>query len=468
MKRRGAVLLFAVVAAVGLYMVPAGATGRHHHDGVLVVDNQPHHHRSCLGTRDPFDTIQGAVDAAGSGDTIRVCPGTYTETVKVQKPDLTILGANAGRDATAHGRGRESIVTNIDAKGTVQLLEDDITWDGFTIRGVPKVQNGPGMYTSPTHSGYVVRDTIFLDNGFGLHLGSNGKHPTLVCRNRFTANNEFEDPAGANGIYSDEGAHQVLITSNLFEGHNGAAVFFADKGAEQRDVLIEHNKSVDDRAFASIFNSNRFRLTSNHIRARLIEPGADLDDSRRASAIFIGARNDDIVVQKNKIKSASGNGIDVTNSGEPGTDDQAPTNVIVRRNKVEHVQLSGIEVSAKGDGHYQVLHNRSLTNGGNGIHFAPNTLGGTVTGNTALGNGTDAHSNGLDCKDESTGSTVPLNTWTGNVGQTADPRAICSVPTVDNPDHDGKDHHKKHKKKHHKKTKKHRPDPCRCTLPWRF
>ena len=243
MKRRGAVLLFAVVAAVGLYMVPAGATGRHHHDGVLVVDNQPRHHRSCLGTRDPFDTIQGAVNAAGSSDTIRVCPGTYTETVKVQKPDLTILGANAGRDATAHGRGRESIVTNIDAKGTVQLLEDDITWDGFTIRGVPKVQNGPGMYTSPTHSGYLVRDTIFLDNGFGLHLGSNGKHPTLVCRNRFTANNEFEDPAGANGIYSDEGAQQVLITSNLFEGHNGAAVFFADKGKLQRDVLIESNKS---------------------------------------------------------------------------------------------------------------------------------------------------------------------------------------------------------------------------------
>jgi hypothetical protein len=293
-------------------------------------------------------------------------------------------------------------------------------------------------------------------------------NPTLICRNRFTNNNEFEGPDGAFAIYSDEGAQQVLITSNLFEGHNGAAIFFADmpvnQDPEQRDVLIEHNKSVDDRAFASIFNSNRFRLTSNHIRARLIEPGADLDDPRRASAIFIGARNDDIVVQKNKIKSASGNGIDVTNTGT-STGTVPPKNVIVRKNKVEHVQLSGIEVSATGDGEYQVLHNRSLTNGSNGIHFAPNTLGGMVTGNTALGNGTDTRSSGVDCRDESTG---PLNTWTGNVGQTADPRAICSVPAVDNPDHDGKDHHKK---KHHKRTKKHkqhRPDPCRCTLPWRF
>ena len=70
----------------------------------------------------------------------------------------------------------------------------------------------------------------------------------------------------------------------------------------------------------------------------------------------------------------------------------------------------------------------------------------------------------VDCKDQA----GPLNTWTGNVGQTAEPRAICAVPTVDtHPDHHGK----KHKKKHHKKTKKHkqhRPDPCRCTLPWRL
>jgi len=44
-------------------------------------------------------------------------------------------------------------VTSIDAKGTVQLLEDDIRWDGFTIRGVANQVIGPGMYTSPDHSG---------------------------------------------------------------------------------------------------------------------------------------------------------------------------------------------------------------------------------------------------------------------------------------------------------------------------
>ena len=215
------------------------------------------------------------------------------------------------------------------------------------------------MYTSPTHSGYLVRDTIFQDNGFGIHLGTSGKHPTLVCRNRFTANNEFEGPAGANGIYSDEGAQQVLITSNLFEGHNGAADLLRRQGhSSQRDVLIEHNKSVDDLSFATIFNSTRVRVTSNWIKARVGDP----QFPGPASAIFIGARNDDIVVQKNKIKSASGNGIDITNTGRarhrPGAahergraQEQGRARPAVRHRGLGH-----------GAGEYQVLHNRSLTN----------------------------------------------------------------------------------------------------------
>jgi hypothetical protein len=472
MKRRGAVLLFAVVAAVGLYTVPAGATGRHrhHHDGVLVVDNQPHHRRSCLGTRDPFDTIQGAVDAAAANDTardtIRVCPGTYREVVTVEEPDLTILGANAGRDATRHGRGRESVVAGVAGTmvpGLVQLLADDITWDGFKILGAPGAQNNPpGMYTSPAHSGYLIRDTIFQDNGHGLHLGASGSHPTLVCRNRFVANNEFEGATGAFGIYSNEGARQVLITSNRFERHNSAAIFLADEGTQprQRDLLIEHNKSVDDLSFATIFNSARVRLTSNWIQARV----GDTKFPGPASAIFIGARNDDIVVQKNKITSASGNGIDLSNTGGNRSAGPPPTNVVVRKNKVAHTRLAGIEVSATGKGEYQVLANHSRNNTKFGIHFVPATTGGTVTGNTALDNGE------FDCRDESTG---PANTWTGNIGRTANPPSICAAPTVDHhagKGHDKKQHSKKHKK-HHKKTKKqkhHRPDPCKCTLPWRF
>jgi nitrous oxidase accessory protein NosD len=437
--RRGTVWLFAVVATASLCLAPAaGATGaRGWHGRVLVVDEDAHH-RSCYGTRRPFPTIKAALARARAGDTIRVCPGLYEETVVVATPRLTIEGANAGRDATRPGRGDESIVTSNHPVGAVQLRADGITWDGFTIRGVTGKENGPGMYTSPGHSGHLIRDTIFEDNGVGLHLGANGKHPTVVCRNRFIANNEFAT-GGGYGVFSDQGAEQVLITENRFERHNGAGIFFADTFRTnppriQRDLLIDHNRSIDDVSFATIFGSSRVRLTANKVKARVPAVRAP------ASAIFIGARNDDVVVLKNKVTSASGNGIDVTNSGEPGTHTKAPTNVVVRKNRVSHAEEFG-------------------------IHLGPGTAGTLVERNRAL-------DNDVDCKDVSTlggppgsGTAGTANTWRENLGATADPLGICGPP-VGHPDDHGKGHGGKHKK-HHKKHKKHRPDPCRCTLPWR-
>jgi hypothetical protein len=206
-------------------------------------------------------------------------------------------------------------------------------------------------------------------------------------------------------------------------------------------------------------------VTSNWVQGRVNDPPFT---DQPTSAIFIGANNDDIVVQKNKVTLTTGNGVDITDTngqGDPGT---PPRNVIVRKNKVRNAELSGIEVSATGERQYQVLHNRTLHNTVYGVHFALDTTGGTVTGNTALDN------QDTDCKDQSTGL---LNAWTDNVGRTFDPDSICSAPTTldYDPGHAGKTHDKKNfkkHKKHHKKGKKHkkhhRPDPCACTLPWRF
>jgi nitrous oxidase accessory protein NosD len=464
--RRGTVLLLAVVAAVGLSLAPAGATGRHgdgHRGDVLVVD-QSSHRKTCYGKKHRvFRTIQAAVDRAEAGDTIKVCPGLYKENVKVDEEDLTILGPNAGRDATGKHRHREAVVNGDDLKGTVQLLADDITWDGFTIRGDFGKENGPGMYTSPATSGHLIRDTIFFDNGVGIHLGASGERPTLVCRNRFVANNEFA--AGGFGVFSDEGARDVAITYNKFEGHNGAGIFFADSttGIRQHDIVVEKNKSVDDKTFATFYASSRVRVTKNHVRARV----GDTEFPDEVSAIFVGARNDDVVVQKNKVTAASGNGLDVTDSGEPGNPPGPPTNVALLKNKVSHAGILGISVSASGVGQYDVIGNRATANP-TGIHLGPDTDDVVVDGNTAL-------ENELDCQDRSgpggTGTAGTENGWQHNVGVTDDPNGLCAPPVVDDtPGHDGdgKDHGKKHKKKskkHHKKPgKKHRPDPCACAL----
>jgi Right handed beta helix region len=451
MKRRGAVLLFAVVAAVGLCMGPAGAAGHRHHGDVLVVDDD-HDPASCHGRHADFDSIQAAINHpdTGAGDTILVCPGKYKETVKVTKAQLTIKGAKAGHDATRRGRQRESVVTHLDPEGTVQLLADDIRWDGFTIQGVFRQKNGPGMYTSPDASGYDIRDTIFENNGIGLYLGSSGDQTTIVCRNRFIANNEFEGTGGANGIYSDKGARDVLIVSNRFERHNGAGILFADSntGIRQQNIRVGWNKSIDDKTFAAFFATSQLRLHRNLVRARV----NDRKFPARVSAIFIGARNDDVIVHRNRVQSASGNGIDVSSTGQ--FDPASPTNVALLKNWVEHAQRLGISVSAPGQRHYEVRGNRAFNNTRVGLHLGPATDHVFLIGNKALDNGR------LDCQDESTGDGTArtANTWQKNLGNRARPRGICSPPTGTEPHHGGGHHHRH----------QHHHDPCRCTFPRRF
>jgi hypothetical protein len=190
-------------------------------------------------------------------------------------------------------------------------------------------------------------------------------------------------------------------------------------------VLIDHNRSVDDKSFATLYATSRVRLTSNSVRAR-VGPGDNADNG--VSAIFIGARNDQVLVHRNRVHSASGNGIDVSVSGEPGHGTAAPTHVVVSRNKVEGAKQAGLNMTIE-------------------------TAGVQVTANTALGNGV------LDCQDASTGTATrgTANTWLDNLGAKSSPTGLCAPPPppTDHPGH-GKGHHKHHKKQHHQ------PDPCTC------
>jgi nitrous oxidase accessory protein NosD len=394
-------MLGVILAAVGMSMGPTRAAT------VLVVDNSTIL-GGCHAGAAPFGTIQKAVDAAVPGDLIRVCPGTYTETISVETRGLTIEGAKVGVDARSRSQTGESIITSDSAGGVVRLLADDIVWDGFLIADNFE---GPGIYTSPEASGYVIRNTVFNDNGLGLYLNSSGAVLARVRHNRFTANNEFENRIAGNGVYSDQGASCILIADNLFERHNGAGILFADSGKPQHCVDVERNESIDDRTFAAFYASSHVRLVANTVQSRR--------DGEPGSAIFIGARNKGVVVKHNEIKSTDGNGIDVRNTGGPGRPAAPPQDVDIRRNTVRHAKLNGIDVAASGVGEYVVRVNTAIDNGV-GIHAGPRAKGAVFAYNTAL-------DNGLDCQDQSKGGGTAgtSNTWRFNVGRTSSPDGIC-------------------------------------------
>jgi hypothetical protein len=83
--------LFGVFIALSAALTSKGAQA-----ATLVVDDDGQATAlNCDASGAAFSTIQSAVNAAASGDTIQICPGTYDEQLVVTKSSLTIRGAGA-------------------------------------------------------------------------------------------------------------------------------------------------------------------------------------------------------------------------------------------------------------------------------------------------------------------------------------------------------------------------------------
>lgn len=76
---------------------------------------------------DDYTTIQQAVDAAESGDTIVVKAGTYIENVKVSKPHVTIRSENGAKTTIVHATKSDDHV--------FEVTVDYVTISGFTVKG---------------------------------------------------------------------------------------------------------------------------------------------------------------------------------------------------------------------------------------------------------------------------------------------------------------------------------------------
>jgi hypothetical protein len=104
-----------------------------------------------------YDKIQKAVNAALSGDTILVCPGTYNETLKLDSTkasDLSVIGADAANTFLTGG---------IRFEGNY----DGLTVENFTITGDGRQRPGLSQATVGDSSSLVtVTNARFADNVF--------------------------------------------------------------------------------------------------------------------------------------------------------------------------------------------------------------------------------------------------------------------------------------------------------------
>ncbi len=283
-----------------------------------------------------FPTIQGAVDAANGGDTVRVDAGTYPEVVVITKT-ITLEGAQAG--ATACGRSSlESIVGT--ANGAFQILADNVVIDGFTITGVDGSAGisslGAGIHTPGTYSGHMIRNNIITGNTMGVYLNSDGTFASEVENNAFDSNNVAGAGAG-NAIYSDQGANDVTIRDNCFTGHDNAAMVFAGgyagSGNTQTGITLSGNSFDNDAGGAVFFFASDLTITGNSWRDSL------------GTSVFLGGDVSDVTIMGNTFDSADFRGIRIL-AGAIGIDTTPDTDVVVNFNNFLDNSEEGLRVDA--------------------------------------------------------------------------------------------------------------------------
>lgn len=173
---------------------------------------------------DDYSTIQGAIDAASSNDTIMVRQGTYFERIDFLGKAVTLEGDRGAEQTVIDGSQGGSVVTFINGETADTVLR------GFTIT------NGTGSFDGAEYVG----GGIFCD-----HASS----PTLT-ENIFT--NNYAD-FGGGGISCDRGSAPMIIDNVFIDNEAGlhGGGIYCNREARPR---IEENRLEGNRAGFALKN----------------------------------------------------------------------------------------------------------------------------------------------------------------------------------------------------------------------
>ncbi|MDF7798321.1 choice-of-anchor Q domain-containing protein [Pontiellaceae bacterium B1224] len=191
---------------------------------ILHAGNSPAHYVSTTGSHTwPYTNsataatnIQAAVDAAATGDTVRVDSGTYQEGAEITIAKAITLESRYGAD--------ETIINGQNAYRCL-YLSNGATVDGFTI------SNGFAVSSEFSVSGG------FAGTGGGIHCDGSGTVQNCTVSENFAL-------AGG-GIFCRGGGtvQNCTISGNTTTGEGGGIYFYYD-GTVENSIIW--NNSVDD------------------------------------------------------------------------------------------------------------------------------------------------------------------------------------------------------------------------------
>ena len=287
----------------------------------------------CVGGPGCFSSIQAAVAAAQSGNTIRIAPGTFAGPVTIAK-SLTIMGAGA-QATTISGGGPVLTIGTFDA-----TTEPTVSISGVTITGghttgspesipVPNVNALGGGIEVPRGAGSALGAAVTISNSVvtgntvaptasvpsGLPCPGNTICPfaraggggidtwgPLTLTNSVVSDNIAQGPVASDaeggGIFSHRGA--LTIANSVVSGNQADASAPDGRFATGGGILV-------DGGTASIENSS---VTGNSAVLTAAFPSS-VDLNAAGGGVFVSERADAAAIGNTSI---SGNTAAMTNS----------------------------------------------------------------------------------------------------------------------------------------------------------
>ncbi len=204
---------------------------------------------SDLLVPDDFPTISDALDAAESGDTIIVKPGTYYERIKMKEGVALVSFAGDGGNDLVKGPGLKKVLkrtlrtiidgSQIEEPGYLISFPSETTEpmevDGFTFRNMPKYASSVNLFLMEIRAcSPVVVNNVFTGNkswggilatGLGIGMG-----PELETKAKpIIRNNIIYGNAGP-GIANGSNSAAIITENEIFENrfpHGGQENHFA-------------------------------------------------------------------------------------------------------------------------------------------------------------------------------------------------------------------------------------------------
>lgn len=197
------------------------------------------------------ESIQAAVDAASPGDTIRVMPGTYTETqpgavaaVRITKSlTLVALGAPGKVLITWNGTTtqRDGILVEPANPGDPDV--DGVEINGFTVQGFP-------------HNGIFLRHVnhFNIEGNQSIDNLENGIWPTLSANGQVKKNVSYGSQDSALWIEASENVR--VVDNELHHSPTGLEITIS------KDITVKRNDVHDNTVGVGLYHPAAAGLTS--------------------------------------------------------------------------------------------------------------------------------------------------------------------------------------------------------------